>query len=1331
MGLKILFDKHGLGRILTSLLILLLLLSLIPPSLRFKGVDVSIPLGQITDENNRAYTLNWVKHLDLQNNKTIVDIMFMGKGERHSDTVLAVTSLPQVFVVRMSDGTVLYTYEFTPPLMGITVGPEKYTSVSGNGRYTVILFYDRVKDKYGIHIYDNIRGVAATIPLDYRAKPEPSIVRITYSGRYILVGDRKGFLACYYRSGTLPGEGGAGGGSSPSEPFVLESHSSPFGIYVAAGGETGNQAYIYSFNGTKLVNLLAGGKKTSMVFSGDGKYLVVGSRDDKIYYFLTKGNGSPKWKYESDGHDILTVDISYNGSNVVAGDSKGRILYWSRAETLSGNNPQPDWVYATIQNREIYSVSISNDGARVAAGGRNGRIYLLNSSGGLVWNNPYRTGGPVRSVAISKDGRFLAAGGDDKWVYFFGDSSNNPLWRYRTGNRIDTVAISYFGRYVAAGSGSRIYFFDAWNGQLLWIFKGDGRIYSAALSYSGRYLAAAGGDGWIYYFDTRSSRPLWSWKASGKINDVAMSFDGNIVVAGGEDDRLYYWFGAKDMLGGETRSRDEGHGPTWIAHLDGKVKAVTVTPVYGPKASINQSVLESVVIASDTSIVYVDSYNRIYTGRLALIIDNDAKKIWDLDQRSFFPKPYSGSIRENSSITLLFTYPGENYGLGENYLPSEVYKVYLIVKGVAYDGYAFAQRIEAGTVSIDRPSTYSPSSGGTLGDTVTVSGSYRNLEKKDSDYWILRSYTIITTTPYNPSDYILKGRTKHVSGSINDLKSNNSIYMTFKSYQNISYPDLIINGKTVTLSGTHYYRNVKIINRGVLRVKDYDGSTGGNLTIIAMGDIYIDSTSKIIADGAGYRGGKGNPGIRYSNTQPGSPGEGPGGGGGGSHEGLRLGGTGGGGGGYGGIGGAGGAAYNGTPIPGDGGGAYGDKTSLRVMMGSGGGGGEAGGYKGNGDKGGDGGDGGGAIILRADGTITVNGLISANGENGGQGYGWRWRKWAWYSGGGGGGGSGGGILLYAKRIIISGRVRAEGGDGGSHDPLEGAWGFGGGGGGGSGGRIKIIGETVSIRGRVSVAGGSGGKGARTYSGKDGSDGTIYIKRQTYIPYFPSTVQIVEVEFTGKSNTANWTSLKWTVDSALTQNAVNVTLQLYNYKKGEYSTSGDGYIFYTSSRANVDETKSQTITVNPQRFRDDDGEWKLRIKAVKKTNQPFNLKVDWIEFKVTYKSRYAADWYAQFKVSEKSSDVTKMRITYYGYYNVSNVLQSMYIWDYSKSQWIQLGSTDLYRDADTGQYQIRTVTSNISSYISQDGYVKVRIKGVNINQPFKVYADYLRLEVYTD
>jgi hypothetical protein len=104
-----------------------------------------------------------------------------------------------------------------------------------------------------------------------------------------------------------------------------------------------------------------------------------------------------------------------------------------------------------------------------------------------------------------------------------------------------------------------------------------------------------------------------------------------------------------------------------------------------------------------------------------------------------------------------------------------------------------------------------------------------------------------------------------------------------------------------------------------------------------------------------------------------------------------------------------------------------------------------------------------------------------------------------------------------------------------------------------------------------------------------------------------------VEFSGTSDLENWTSVAWAVDTAWSASNVSVTFQLFDYSLGTYSTSGDGYIsYYSSLIPHVDETENQTISVNPTRFRDGSGQWKVKATGVKGSTTPFDMEVDLVK-----------------------------------------------------------------------------------------------------------------------
>ncbi|MDP7112968.1 MAG: hypothetical protein QGH45_13440, partial [Myxococcota bacterium] len=268
--------------------------------------------------------------------------------------------------------------------------------------------------------------------------------------------------------------------------------------------------------------------------------------------------------------------------------------------------------------------------------------------------------------------------------------------------------------------------------------------------------------------------------------------------------------------------------------------------------------------------------------------------------------------------------------------------------------------------------------------------------------------------------------------------------------------DLIIDGTSQTLGGTHTYDSVQVINGGILYVETYDGdpSTTGTLRIIAD-SIEVDATSYIIADGSGYRADL--------NALAGM-GEGDGGGQGGSYV----------------IDGAGGGAYGadggdgvrdywqlgGCALDGQGGVENGDDDTFEIDMGSAGG----SGGSGDGDGWGGGGDGAGAIWLEAD-VLTIAGTVRTNGGAAGV-----------FLNDSGGGGAGGGILLWTASANITGTLQAIGGVGHYYDD---------GGGGGSGGRVKVFYMDGTVSPTVDVAGTVGGNNSYCGSFMTGGDGSSF------------------------------------------------------------------------------------------------------------------------------------------------------------------------------------------------------------------------------------------------
>lgn len=183
--------------------------------------------------------------------------------------------------------------------------------------------------------------------------------------------------------------------------------------------------------------------------------------------------------------------------------------------------------------------------------------------------------------------------------------------------------------------------------------------------------------------------------------------------------------------------------------------------------------------------------------------------------------------------------------------------------------------------------------------------------------------------------------------------------------------------------------------------------------------------------------------------------------------------------------------------------------------------------------------GGGALRVSAGGTLTVNGNLSANGNDG-------WQDDS-------GGGAGGSIWITASALVGDGNISATGGNGDLF-----------GGGGGGGGRIAIYALTNQFAGSTNAGGGLGAW--------PGADGTIYLSSvftdfqvvaQSPVGVVSNVVSHVDLTFSEAVATASFLTSSFAVTSpagpvpvnaaAISSATVRVSFPVQN-KPGDYSIS---------------------------------------------------------------------------------------------------------------------------------------------------------------------------------
>jgi len=279
--------------------------------------------------------------------------------------------------------------------------------------------------------------------------------------------------------------------------------------------------------------------------SDDAEFMVVGSQDNKVYFF-EKENNTPLWNYTA-SYDINMVAISADGKYIVAcvgHKDNGKVYLFHKDSNV------PLWSYKLHEDPfgtgQIWGLDISADGEYIAVGSGNDKAYLFDKdSSDPLWS--YTCGSNVNSASISRDGEYVVIGSSDERVCLFDKDSNDPIWTYDTGAIVGRVSISGDGEYIAAGAkNDRVYLFDKDSETPQWSYRTGGDIWAVAISSDGEYIAAGSDDHKLYLFDRDSETPLWNYPTGGNVRGVDISTDGEYITAGASKDSENLYFFDKD-----------------------------------------------------------------------------------------------------------------------------------------------------------------------------------------------------------------------------------------------------------------------------------------------------------------------------------------------------------------------------------------------------------------------------------------------------------------------------------------------------------------------------------------------------------------------------------------------------------------------------------------------------------------------------------------------------------------------------------------------------------------------------------------------------------------
>lgn len=291
--------------------------------------------------------------------------------------------------------------------------------------------------------------------------------------------------------------------------------------------------------------------------SEDGKYVVVGSGNNYLYFF-EKSHPTPLWRYRMID-DIRDVDISSNGQYIVASDGDGTLFLFRKTSST------PIWNYTS--GSPTHKVKISSDGNYIILGIESFQTIVLfqRNSSTPLWN---ATSSGFNVVDISHDGEYIVSVRNGV-VLIYDKSNSSPIWQYDTGEPIiGSLSISPNGEFFAVGGqDSKIHVFNKTGPSPIKIYSIGATVRSVSLSEDGSYIAVGSEDG-FYLFEISNSTEKWKYFTDDDGNHVAISSDGNYMIGGS----VSYDLGNDYLFLFNT----ENSNPQWVKPVEYNLRMVDI-----------------------------------------------------------------------------------------------------------------------------------------------------------------------------------------------------------------------------------------------------------------------------------------------------------------------------------------------------------------------------------------------------------------------------------------------------------------------------------------------------------------------------------------------------------------------------------------------------------------------------------------------------------------------------------------------------------------------------------------------------------------------------------
>jgi len=272
----------------------------------------------------------------------------------------------------------------------------------------------------------------------------------------------------------------------------------------------------------------------SVVFSPDGKYLVVGSNDYTIKVWDLQF-GIPITILKHNGV-INSLAFSPDGQNLASASSDSTIKIWNVSGWKEIRSLPKD-------KSSVKAISFSSDGKIIASGSYQ-TIKLWNLKTFKEIKSFTGHSAYITSLSFSPDGKYFVSGGEDCKIKLWDLKTREEVrcFDYHT-QWVKSVGFSPDGKYIASGSVDKT--------TRLWeiqskrkndpLQKHNGGIHSVSFSANGKYLASGGADKKIKVWDICLEKNIRTISSDAVINSLTYSPDGKYLVSAVDDGSVIIW----------------------------------------------------------------------------------------------------------------------------------------------------------------------------------------------------------------------------------------------------------------------------------------------------------------------------------------------------------------------------------------------------------------------------------------------------------------------------------------------------------------------------------------------------------------------------------------------------------------------------------------------------------------------------------------------------------------------------------------------------------------------------------------------------------------------